>query len=240
VPQWPSRGKFIDLVVTDGDGRRLAIEADGEQHHEMQGGALIPEDIERQALLEEAGWVFHRIRHSDFKANPEGEIERLVAHLREQPADADLAARMRGEEVLSLLDALHSQPPTELFRGAGDASSAAALLAEHPAIDDAEVVIEPAIALPTRDSGGPVREDEIAHEPLRVDPPMSPQEMESLLDDVFAGVDEGGRPGAHLGNREPGHPSGDVTGDPVRDSFVEVSYSSRNRHRSPSCSRPLE
>ena len=29
VPQWPSRGKLIDLVITDREGRRLAIEADG-------------------------------------------------------------------------------------------------------------------------------------------------------------------------------------------------------------------
>jgi hypothetical protein len=35
-------------VITDSDGRRLAIEADGEQHHETSGGELIPEDIERR------------------------------------------------------------------------------------------------------------------------------------------------------------------------------------------------
>jgi very-short-patch-repair endonuclease len=100
VPQWPSRSKFIDLVVTDSGGRRLAIEADGEQHHEMESGGLIPEDIERQGLLEEAGWVFHRIRHSEFKDDPAGETARLLEHLDGQPANADLAARMRGEALV--------------------------------------------------------------------------------------------------------------------------------------------
>jgi len=56
--QWPSRGKQIDLVVTDRQGRRLAVEADGGQHHRTSTGDFIPEDLERQALLEEAGWSF--------------------------------------------------------------------------------------------------------------------------------------------------------------------------------------
>jgi len=115
VPQWPSRGKFIDLVITDGEGRRLAIEADGEQHHETNGGALIPEDLERQALLEEAGWVFHRVRHRDFHADPNGEITRLLTHLRERPTNLDLAARLRGEhlagEPVAFVDDVPHQSP---------------------------------------------------------------------------------------------------------------------------------
>src|SRR5487761_1732580 len=99
VPQWPSRGKSIDLVITDHAGRRLAVEADGEQHHETAGGALIPEDIERQRLLEAAGWVFHRVPHRVFRAQPEKEIELLLIHLREQPANTDLAARIRGDAI---------------------------------------------------------------------------------------------------------------------------------------------
>ena len=101
VPQWPCRGKQIDLVATDHEGRRLAIEADGEQHHETTGGALIPEDIERQGLLEEAGWVFCRVRHSTFRANPDQEVGTLLEKLKAQPTNADLAARMRGELVLA-------------------------------------------------------------------------------------------------------------------------------------------
>lgn len=112
VPQWRSRGKFIDLVVTDREGRRLAIEADGEQHHETVDGSLIPEDIYRQELLEDVGWVFHRIRHSDFARDPDGEIERLLEHLVHQPANETLATQVWGEDVPPL-DSEESFPFTE-------------------------------------------------------------------------------------------------------------------------------
>ena len=115
VPQWPTRGKFIDLVVTDAQGRRLAVEADGDQHHETNGGALIPEDIERQGLLEEAGWTFHRVRHGEFRANRDRELDRLVAFLREQPIDLNLAARMRGEGIgEESPDVIVAVPPAEV------------------------------------------------------------------------------------------------------------------------------
>ena len=42
VPQWPTRGKSIDLVITDREGRRLAVEADGAQHHETDTGDAHP------------------------------------------------------------------------------------------------------------------------------------------------------------------------------------------------------
>jgi very-short-patch-repair endonuclease len=99
VPQWPSRGKSIDLVVTDFQGRRLAVEADGDQHHETTDGGLIPADIERQGLLEEAGWVFHRVRNSTFRTDPEREIARLLRHLSEQPANTELASRVHGQAM---------------------------------------------------------------------------------------------------------------------------------------------
>jgi very-short-patch-repair endonuclease len=190
VPQWPSRGKFIDLVVTDRDGRRLAIEADGEQHHEMNGGALIPEDIERQRLLEEAGWVFHRIRHSEFKGNPEGEIDRLFAHLREQPANADLAARMRGEDLPDLLAVPLLQSPAEPSDDAGHVSSATTLVADPLPVDDADVDGESAAELPTREGEEAVLNDETEHLPRPFDASMTPPQIEGLLDEVFAGLDE--------------------------------------------------
>ena len=47
---------------------------------------LIPEDRERQALLEEAGWSFCRVRHADFAADPERQIETITETLRRQRA----------------------------------------------------------------------------------------------------------------------------------------------------------
>lgn len=93
VPQWPSMGKRIDLVLTDEDGRRLAVEADGEPDHMTEGGALIPEDKNRQELLERAGWVFERVWYLDFIKDPEGQVTRLLEALRRQPANPRLVER---------------------------------------------------------------------------------------------------------------------------------------------------
>ncbi|UGS36768.1 AAA domain-containing protein [Capillimicrobium parvum] len=103
VPQWPSRGKSIDLVVTDRDGRRLAVEADGGQHHETVDGQLIPEDLDRQALLEEAGWSFHRVAHRDYLRDPKGEVQAVLDALAAQPPNPDLAEQV-WSPVLSVDD----------------------------------------------------------------------------------------------------------------------------------------
>jgi very-short-patch-repair endonuclease len=100
VPQWPSRGKSIDLVVTDRDGRRLAVEADGAQHHETETGDLIPEDLERQAFLEQAGWNFCRIRHDDFHHDPELQVKHVLDALARQPTNAELAELVWTDEAV--------------------------------------------------------------------------------------------------------------------------------------------
>jgi very-short-patch-repair endonuclease len=102
VPQWRSRGKFIDLVITDRAGRRLAIEADGEQHHETVDGELIPEDVYRQELLEEVGWVFHRVRFTDFSRDPDRHTDDILRALAARPANPQLAAEVWGEDATSL------------------------------------------------------------------------------------------------------------------------------------------
>ena len=57
----------IDMVV-EYEGRKLAIECDGERWH--SGEEKIAEDFARQAVLERLGWRFHRIRGSLFFRNP--------------------------------------------------------------------------------------------------------------------------------------------------------------------------
>jgi hypothetical protein len=64
------------------------------------------------------------------------------------------------------------------------------LLEKPLPVDDAEVVGEPETVPRTRDLEETVREDEINNEPSRLDPSMSPRQMEKLLDEVFAGLDE--------------------------------------------------
>ena len=97
VPQWPTRNKQIDLVLTDRRGRRLAVEADGAQHHQTPTGAFIPEDVERQSLLEEAGWVFCRVEHSAFMKDPDTEVGRILEMLAAQPENAGLADIVWGD-----------------------------------------------------------------------------------------------------------------------------------------------
>lgn len=58
--QYPSCGYFIDVVV-ELDGRRLAVECDGELFHLDEHGELRREDLERQEVLERAGWRVTRI-----------------------------------------------------------------------------------------------------------------------------------------------------------------------------------
>lgn len=106
IPQWPSRGKFIDLVVTDRQGRRLAIEADGEAYHETSDGAQIPEDIYRQELLEEVGWVFQRVRFTEFERDPDAQIAAILAKLAQQPSNATLAAAVWADQAIVELDEL--------------------------------------------------------------------------------------------------------------------------------------
>jgi very-short-patch-repair endonuclease len=60
-PQWPVGAYRIDLVV-EGNGRRLAVECDGERWHYDK----VEEDLARQALLERLGWTFVRLRGSTF------------------------------------------------------------------------------------------------------------------------------------------------------------------------------
>ena len=61
TPQWQVGAYRIDMVA-EGNGKRLAIECDGERWHYDKA----EEDLARQALLERLGWTFVRIRGSVF------------------------------------------------------------------------------------------------------------------------------------------------------------------------------
>ena len=59
-PQYPSCGYFID-VVAEVEETRIALECDGELWHLDEHGKLRLEDIQRQEILERAGWRVMRI-----------------------------------------------------------------------------------------------------------------------------------------------------------------------------------
>ena len=87
--QVPCAGFFIDLVALDNDGRRLAIECDGEFHYD-DDNELRPEDYQRQDILERSGWTVCRVPTRRFYANPEACIESVVQELTAQPTESDL------------------------------------------------------------------------------------------------------------------------------------------------------
>jgi very-short-patch-repair endonuclease len=66
TPHWRIGTFRIDLVV-EGNGNRLAIECDGDRYYPLE---KLPEDMDRQSVLERMGWIFTRIRGSEFLRNP--------------------------------------------------------------------------------------------------------------------------------------------------------------------------
>lgn len=77
IPQWRVGYFRIDLVV-EGNGKRLAIECDGDRFHPPE---KIVEDMMRQATLERLGWRFARIRGTEFFRRPDQTMDRVSARL---------------------------------------------------------------------------------------------------------------------------------------------------------------
>lgn len=83
TPQWKVGSRRIDLVV-EGNGRRLAVECDGDRYHPLE---KLGEDMERQAVLERLGWIFTRIRGSVFFRDPDLAMTPVFEKLRELEID---------------------------------------------------------------------------------------------------------------------------------------------------------
>ena len=88
LPQHQAGAYSIDLVVV-GNGRRLAVECDGEQFH---GPEKLQEDMERQAILERLGWTFVRIRGSLFFRDEDRALEPVFSRLQELGITPELAS----------------------------------------------------------------------------------------------------------------------------------------------------
>jgi len=102
TPHWRIGTFRIDLVV-EGDGKRLAIECDGDRYHPLE---KLAEDMERQSVLERMGWIFTRIRSSEFLRNPARAMKPVFEKLEmlEIPPTADSAeaegARLTAHDVI--------------------------------------------------------------------------------------------------------------------------------------------
>jgi len=80
--QYPSCGFFIDLVA-EKEGRRVAVECDGEVWHQDEHGELKIEDVQRQEILERAGWLVVRIPYRRWRVDPGAQIARVTRALLE-------------------------------------------------------------------------------------------------------------------------------------------------------------
>ncbi len=80
IPQYEVAGYRIDLVV-QGENAKLAIECDGDKYHNRI--EAWQEDIERQQILERAGWVFWRLSGSAFYKNGADALDSLWKKLDE-------------------------------------------------------------------------------------------------------------------------------------------------------------
>src|SRR6266851_2159043 len=103
APQWRIGAFRIDLVV-EGDGRRLAIECDGDRYHPLE---KLPEDMERQSVLERMGWIFTRMRGTEFFRNPDRALKPVFEKLQLleiSPASAKVNATGKAQAASDLID----------------------------------------------------------------------------------------------------------------------------------------
>lgn len=77
-PQVPCGGYRIDFVVEGNEGRRLAIECDGDRFH---GPGQWQDDMARQRVLERAGWTFWRCFASSFVRRRQAVMDDLLQTL---------------------------------------------------------------------------------------------------------------------------------------------------------------
>jgi len=87
TPHWKIGTFRIDLVV-EGGGKRLAIGCDGDRYYPLE---KLSEDMDRQSILERMGWVFTRVRSSDFLRNPARAMKSIFEKLQvmEIPPDGN-------------------------------------------------------------------------------------------------------------------------------------------------------
>ena len=95
TPQWKVGHYRIDMVV-EGNGRRLAVECDGDCYHPLES---LQADMERQAILERLGWTFVRIRGSLFFRDTERAMLPVFARLQALNITPELNPDIQPQEV---------------------------------------------------------------------------------------------------------------------------------------------
>ncbi|MEH0980889.1 AAA domain-containing protein [Micromonospora sp. CPCC 205556] len=187
LPQFRIGSYRIDFVLPAPDGRRLAIECDGDAYH---GPEQWESDMRRQAVLERVGnCVFVRIRGSVFSRDPEAAMEPLWQRIEELGigAASSTAAPVIDSEIVEAVPAsgrLFSPPAsTAAADPLRDASpSADRNSARLPAVWEVEPdvtvrwdKVEPsAVAAPLPDAPSASAPDEVAQNFEATVPPSVP------------------------------------------------------------------
>ncbi|MEU4772443.1 AAA domain-containing protein [Micromonospora sp. NPDC023644] len=159
LPQFRIGGYRIDFVLPAPDGRRLAIECDGDAYH---GPDQWESDMRRQAVLERVGnCVFVRIRGSVFSRDPEAALEPLWQRI------AELGIAVSSPTAAPVIDA------EVVERGAGEARPDLQPLVGQPRA-------EATPAVPAKDSAG-------GEEPNGPASPSTPLPVEPARPEAAAG-----------------------------------------------------
>jgi very-short-patch-repair endonuclease len=126
VKQQESVGHFrIDMVI-ESDGKRLAVECDGDRYRTPES---LGEDTARQAVLERLGWEFVRIRGSAFYRDPDAALRRVFDRLEE------LGIKPAGPEPEPVPLPVDAAPPKSLIEELED------LLSRPPALPPPPVAV---------------------------------------------------------------------------------------------------
>ena len=76
----------------ESNGRRIAVECDGEVWHLDEHGELKIEDVQRQEVLERAGWTVLRLPYRGWLANQGLQLDRVLHALLAPDDEAPLAS----------------------------------------------------------------------------------------------------------------------------------------------------
>jgi very-short-patch-repair endonuclease len=107
TPRWRVGAYQIDLVVED-DGKRLAIECDGDPYYPVDIKKL-SDDMEKQAVLERLGWVFTRVRATVFLRDAEQGLRPVFEKLQALEISPALNTQESSEPPLDAPDDLVSR-----------------------------------------------------------------------------------------------------------------------------------
>lgn len=111
-------GFFIDLAIADPaypDRYILGIECDGAAYHEARSAR--DRDRLRQSILEDHGWIMHRIWSTDWFQRPDEQLEKVIAAIEAAKAELgsrDAKAKVRSRAVPVEIISIEREDVTEI------------------------------------------------------------------------------------------------------------------------------